>query len=101
MIKLSALSAVLALGLSTAAYCQVTGPAGQQDTNKQGYANPNTPNMQTNDNVMVVPAPAPDASIEYGTVGSAVGRPVQVEPAPMVTTPERSIDGSAAAPAGK
>lgn len=86
----------LALTLSTASFAQVTGPAGQQDQNKQGYANPNTPNM-ANDPVVVAPVPVPDGTVEPRTVGSAVSRPTEVVPAPNAHV----IDGAESAPAGR
>lgn len=96
MIKTTIAATALALTLSTAAFAQVTGPAGQQDQNKQGYANPNTPNMSS-DNVVVVPVPVPDSTVEPATVGSAVSRPTEVVPAPGA----RVIDGAESAPAGR
>lgn len=98
MIKATAIASALALTLSTAAIAQTTGPAGQQDQNKQGYANPNTPNMST-DNVVMVPAPVPDSTLEPATVGSAVSRPTEIVPGPGPT--DRSIDGAASAPVAR
>ena len=40
MMKIATLVGALALAMTTASFAQTTGPAGQQDTNKPGMANP-------------------------------------------------------------
>jgi hypothetical protein len=92
MIRLAAATAALALGLSTASFAQTTGPIGQQDTAKPGTANPNTPNMASDNGIVGAPNPMPDGAIERRTIGSAVSRPTEVVPR---TRRDPSIDGSA------
>jgi hypothetical protein len=80
MSRITAVTAAFEIALSTASVAQTTGPNERQDTIKDGTANPDTPNLASDRDVIVAPAPMPDSTIESGTVGSTISRPTEIVP---------------------
>jgi hypothetical protein len=96
MSRITAVTAAFAIALSAATVAHTTGPIGRQDTIKDGAVNPDAPNLASDRDVIVAPAPMPDSTIE-GAVDSTISRQTEIVPENRGLS---GIDGSAVLPDG-